>query len=198
MKRTLSLDQLKEGRLKALNNATDLFKEASLLFDNHHWARSLFLSITAGEELGKYIMVTSALLGTTIKPKSFDWQKFWRRYSSHRSKSENILAIGDVENQIAKGRLIHFTAIAILTTDIEKNRQAALYSDFKEGGFCSPSDIVTKEQAKASLEWLKYVLDMIKNAEAKGLSGIDTMTTSEIAEYLSSVADLYLRTYGDR
>ena len=85
----VDLEELKRGRLAALRNAEELVREAEILYDNGAWARSCFLSLAAAEELGKYIMMTSAValaLGGAI-----NWKTFWRRFRNHKSKLGNIL-----------------------------------------------------------------------------------------------------------
>ena len=61
MPSTLTIEQLKEGRLKALQNAESLIRETPILPDNNYRARALFLSQVSGEELGNYVMLINAL-----------------------------------------------------------------------------------------------------------------------------------------
>jgi AbiV family abortive infection protein len=80
----LDLEQLKLGRLVVLKNAEELVVEAEILYENKRWARSFFLSQAASEELGKYMMVVSAI--AFVVGGGMNWELFWKRFRNHRAK----------------------------------------------------------------------------------------------------------------
>jgi AbiV family abortive infection protein len=62
MTRTFTTEQLEQARTKALANAERLVSDAALLLKNKRWPAALYFCQIAGEEIGKYLMVLSALV----------------------------------------------------------------------------------------------------------------------------------------
>lgn len=191
MPKSLSIDQLKAGRLKALQNATELLNESSLLFANGYWARSVFLSIVVGEELGKHVMLISALVEVIMNPATYSWKKFWRRYSSHAVKNKNILILEDFALTEVGDLPAYFKELPNVAFEIEKGRQTALYSDCIEDVFHSPTDLFTERMATNALAWAKGRVDLIREFENRSLFRIETMTTAELSVHVSALRDKF-------
>lgn len=81
-----------------LENAEQLISEAEILHNHEKWARSFFLSQVAAEELGKYMMVVSAVAFVIVG--KMDWTLFWRRFRNHRAKFFNIHAMDNLQKII--------------------------------------------------------------------------------------------------
>ena len=97
----LTLEQLISARNKIIENAKALYEEATLLYENSKFARAYFLLCIANEELGKSLIVTSAVVGLITE--KIDWHRFWKRLRNHKDKTkmiehaENILISSDKE-----------------------------------------------------------------------------------------------------
>jgi AbiV family abortive infection protein len=183
---TLSADQLKAGRLKALQNAKELLRESTLLFDNGFWARSVFLSTVVGEELGKYVMLIGAVAEVVVLKDSFDWKKFWRRYLSHTKKNQIILMLEDFMLSEVDDLTSYFKGLPGLAYDVELGRQLALYSNIIGDGFHSPSELFVEQMAANALTWARGRVKLIQDSEEKVFAKIDTMASEELQERLLS------------
>ena len=135
----LSLEQLILARNKIIENAKALYEEAMLLYENSKFARTYFLLCIANEELGKSLIVTSAIVDLIAE--KIDWHKFWKRLRNHKDKTrmiehaENIFVSSD-EN---------FTApenIQKLIPVLEELKMASLYSDMFQNNFFEPNELV--------------------------------------------------------
>lgn len=191
MPEPLGIDQLKAARLKALQNAEELINEASILFNNGCWARVVFLSQVGAEEIGKYIMLTSALVEVIVNPVSFSWKKFWRRYLSHTAKSQNILLFEDIMLTNIDNFPAYFKEQRRIVSDLEKGRQISLYSDYIENNFYSPTELFSGKIATDALRWAKNRLRLIKELENKSIFRLDEMTKEEVREYILTIREKF-------
>lgn len=164
----LSLDQLKIARQKALTNARELVEEAKLLFEKEHWARALFLSQIAGEEIGKYILLSSTAVNL-IAGDEIQWSKFWKRLTSHREKQTMITYIEDIllDQPFSDDLSHYFKELEKQVNDMEVFKQKSLYCDFTLDFPHSPSDVVTKEIAENALKWSNGRLELFSGIEEK-------------------------------
>jgi len=55
-------EQLRQAARNAVNNARDLLRDAEILVKHKRWPRSIFLTQIASEEIGKHVMLVSALV----------------------------------------------------------------------------------------------------------------------------------------
>jgi AbiV family abortive infection protein len=191
MPEPLSIDQLKVGRLKALQNADELLNEAFILFDNRCWARVVFLSQIVAEEIGKYIMVTSALADTIVNSESFSWRKFWHRYLSHTAKSQNTQVFEDFVLTDIDSYPAYFKKIRGIVSGLEKGRQISLYSDYIENNFYSPSELFTEKMATDALARARGRMRLISEFESNSLFKLDGMTAESIRERISAFRDKF-------
>ena len=84
----LTQDQLNQARLKALQNAKELLRDAKLLFICKRWPRVVFLCRTAEEEMGKYWFLVGATIISIAG--EIDWKGFWRSYKNHKDKTVSV------------------------------------------------------------------------------------------------------------
>lgn len=165
MRRALSRDQLKTGRLRALQNAEELLAESNLLFNNDCWARAIYLSHTVAEEIGKYILLTSALIHVIGKSKSFAWQEFWRRYLSHTEKSKHTISFQVFIKALPRDIPGYPKGVDWIVSALEFVRKMSLYSGFYKDNFYCPTELLTKEEAANALEWAGNHVRWIREIE---------------------------------
>ena len=84
----LSIEQITNLSNYCLQNASELIKEARLLFENKRYARSVFLSMVALEETSKRDITLQAIL---IGENEKQWGEFWEKFRSHRAKIAKML-----------------------------------------------------------------------------------------------------------
>jgi len=193
----LDVEKLKAGRLAALRNAEELVREAEILYENGAWSRSCFLSYTAGEDLGKYLMMTSAVslaLGGAIS-----WKSFWRRFRNHQSKIGNMLVW---ESLRQAGKLSEYREKG----KEEKEQNAAvrtlyLYSDFDGSDFYHPSEVIGEEHARVILALAKQRLSEQQEIERRVYAEgyLDTLTPEKVREMWRRMGmeDFFLKLYKD-
>ena len=174
-----SVETLKLGRIAALENASSLVEEAELLHKHQHWARTIFLCQIAGEELGKFVILTTAAVELTVSAEGFDWKKLGAHLRSHREK---LTVISVHESVFWEPPPDHFpTYFAELKKTIEileNGKQHAIYSDIQDGNYYSPTWIYNEGIATNALNWAKGRLRLIN--ELNSLQGIETMTPESI------------------
>ena len=131
-----------------LNNAEELIKEASILYDSACYARAFFLGISAYEEVGKSQIVADYFNGMVSK-KEFD-----EAFQRHDVKSAYFSRYFQLDSKIL-GK-------ATIVYDKEKVkehmnwRNASLYVNCKaEYSAEEPSKLITAEDAKTVIEAVK-------------------------------------------
>lgn len=187
---SLSLAQLDDGRKKALFNANELLNDARVLLNNGRWARALFLSQIAAEELGKYVIIISAAVNLTRARrlgKDFDskkfWRDFWKRYRFHRAKMSLLVHLEHFfSEEKAHEYLKKIPEEAHLS---EYVKMASLYSDFHEDAFCSPNELITEALSRLTVEVGKKRLNWLKSYDREiiGAEGLLKLTKKNI-EYI--------------
>lgn len=155
----LSLPQLANGRLKALKNAEDLLADAKILYDSGRWARTLFLARIAIEELGKYVMIVSAVV--EYLRGRVNWIKFWKRFTSHREKTGNVLTLDMLlgPTELTSASTEKLEAIG---KKMSEEKLASLYLDFKTDAFVCPLEAVTETAARHAIEEAEAVLSVFQ------------------------------------
>ena len=157
--RQLSIKQIKLSRVKALQNANELIEDAEILFKEERWPRVLFLCQISGEEIGKYVMLSS-LLVQQISEKEIDWKRIWKRLTSHTEKYE----LATFMENVFLGKNLPTDMKAILeynrmlkdeSKELDRFKQNSLYCDFTGESTHCPSDIIGREIAESALKWAK-------------------------------------------
>ena len=145
----LTLEQVANGRLKALRNAEELVADARCLYRKRRWARALFLSQIAVEEVGKYFYLFSSCV--MIIKGSIDWGRFWKTVRSHSDKTTLFLMMEDalLSEPSEKPRTIkEFKGDARI---LERGKMWALYSDYEQNDFFCSSEVIPRWLAKQAL-----------------------------------------------
>src|SRR5262249_43962718 len=137
----LTVTQFVEG-LKAIHqNVSDFVTDAELLFTHRRWARVIFCCQIAGEEVGKYFQLARAYSDVLVDAGNVNWQRFWRRYRSHREKTKTIGAIEDMILTDAEPTREYFAELSSAASELDHGKQLAIYVDLIEGHFRCPSEL---------------------------------------------------------
>jgi AbiV family abortive infection protein len=148
-------DELKTlvlGALESARNANALVDEATLLFQNGHWARALALSIAALEEDGKQSLLSRAACGFQ-DPSTEAMQKRSHDLKQHGVKqSEGLRSIEQIYGPLTLARIAGgLTEAEEVVEGTRDLRESALYVDVRTGVVKSPLSEITKERAASFL-----------------------------------------------
>ena len=140
-----SIDLLKEYSDAALRNASELLKEANLLFENEYFARSYFLAVSSIEETGKAAQ-TFAAQGRDIS----DSGVTAKLVNSTESHSEKITAAFAAWINAGTDKRESLMAAVDLMIDLKRGREPAMYSFVNRisGELFEPKDVVRTEAAR--------------------------------------------------
>ena len=180
--RALTLEQIADGRLKALRNAEELMSDALCLYRRRRWPRSLFLSQIAVEEAGKYFYLLSA--SVTLIAGEISWPGFWKSVRSHSDKTTLFLLIEDVlipgPNEPKNISQQREEAAAI-----QEGKMWSLYSDYEQKEFFAPSEVVDRSLARLALRLALNRVRFAREFEASGdySRRVRAMTADDIALY---------------
>ena len=147
---SLTLLQLKDASIKALQNARELLDEAQILYNHDCYARAFFLLRISNEELGKFFIVLETIV-MQIEEKEIDWKIFWLRLNKHEEKtyiSDSMASrfFNDGINQFVDGDLSKATPFW------ELMKLASIYVDIHGSIFRLPSEFITLELVNPVLE----------------------------------------------
>jgi AbiV family abortive infection protein len=196
----LSLKQLDEGRKKALDNACDLLKDAKILLENKRYARALFLSQIATEELGKYIMLISTAVKVVYREVECEWKEFWKGYRTHKMKSGKVVITEDFF--LSDKKFSERFDDSLKQREIyEIAKMSSLYSDFHEDRFYSPMELIDDKTANLAVNVTEKRVNWIKSYDEEiiredGLLKLSKETVDEFYEKLGIKELLYLRNKG--
>ncbi len=144
----LTLEQVADGRLKALRNAEELLADARCLYRKRRWARSYFLSQIAVEEAGKYFYLFSACV--MVVSGRIRWPRFWKSVRSHSDKTTLFLMMEEMFIPSAAGP----KQIDDLQSDarfLERGKMWSLYADYEQNEFFAPSELIERALTKQAL-----------------------------------------------
>jgi AbiV family abortive infection protein len=163
------LTQLARAAEMALNNAEDLFCEATILFAAGAFSRTLFLHQISMEECGK-IEILGGWASSHLMGFSSNQRKVEMALASHKAKNfanAYLLPVSDAEQNARDDSdwEAAVTAFSQQQTDFhnESNarKNAALYVDFTAGACLAPRDMITREMceeiAARNAEFLQLV-----------------------------------------
>lgn len=177
----LTREQLITARDKVIENAKNLFQEAQLLYDNERLSRAYFLLCICDEELGKFIIITSAIV--ELVDESINWKKFWCRLRSHKDKTsiiehmENIF-ISTSANFIAPDD------IKKIIPKLEEFKMASLYSDMFQNDFFIPNEIIPCYIVGSLIELTSKRIDFISST-VKLKDTLKNITKEDIVQFRS-------------
>lgn len=141
-------------------NALDLLASAETLYQQGHFQHSTALSILAIEEIGKLPLLQAIFLAEPLERKAL-----WRSYRQHRSKTERLPIAIESRIRITFPEIDAETAKQIADdgptpTDLDLQKQLALYSDFLE------NDGETICHLPRNVDWQQQALNRMWEAKA--------------------------------
>lgn len=123
--------------ISCIDNARDFLEASKLLLETGHYRESYLLSLYAGEEVGKILLVINYPCYTESEERIKTWKK---RFLDHTEKFWFLRNIDEIEQ-------------GIIPTDVSKGdikqkdlRLEISYIDYRDGSFINPKK-VTKEEA---------------------------------------------------
>lgn len=174
--------QLRKGAGMAMQNSEGLIRDAEILYANGRWARCRFLCAIAIEELGKYLMLMSAMV--QVARGEMDWKRFWKRFRQHQEKSGNILAFDKFLSPFdsAVQTVMQLRRTLGEAKQAEAVKMEALYVDFSKNGFTLPHERVDESMALEDLEGAKAVFKFFDANETVLYGKLDSMTDDQIRD----------------
>jgi AbiV family abortive infection protein len=179
----LSLEQMDEGRKKALFNSDELLSDAKTLLENGRWARAFLLSLLSMEELGKYIL----LVGLSSIPNydKIDWKKFWKMYEFRKIDGDYIHLLGFFFAELKSLKNLEKNLKGLQNKDkniLTSLGDLSLFSDFQKNGFHSPEEVITNEIASYWVRVAERYLNSVKTFDKNiiGIDGLMKLGRSEI------------------
>jgi len=181
----LSINELNKARVKALQNAKELMKDAELLLQGKRWPRVVFLCRTAEEEMGKYWFLVGAAIAA-ISGK-IDWKHFWKTYRNHKGKTMMLhhLELWGLKGTHLVRELLELEKRA---DSLGKVRECALYSDVSTKDFVSPEEVIGQHLAtrvfKLDMDRLE-LLELIEKESLKSGAVLSNLTKESVEKLLS-------------
>lgn len=145
----LSAENLKEAGIKSFENASELVREARILYEHGCWSRAFFLCCISGEELGKCFITLSAVVNQ--RASRFDEKRYRERFRSHGEKTGSLNFFEDVF--VSSSDLpIQPEEIKHATKTTERTKLASLYCDYYDTEPHKPSELITEKLAAETLK----------------------------------------------
>jgi AbiV family abortive infection protein len=147
---------MSRGVQLSFRNAEDLFQEAELLREKGHYARAVVLHQLSIEECGKIEIIGGYAMHLLLNGE-IDIDAMTLAFRSHKAKNYANSYFTEVagdelkahESGDMKAAMEVFTTLqARFHNDSNDTKNAALYVDFKDGTFVSPSDVINAETAR--------------------------------------------------
>lgn len=174
----MSINSFKEIQIaytKTFNNASELIEESSILLNHGRYARSYLLAHIGIGELGRCIMLSSAIMKSRIR--ALDVKKLNRRQTSHVEKIE--LAYSFVKKMrgyesplTLKNRLEIITDFFPIRIDsIISDEEIQKLNDFKNASFYvdqyqnitkAPKEIISEQEASGLLRSAMLLKEFFK------------------------------------
>jgi AbiV family abortive infection protein len=169
----------------ALQNATELCAEASLLLAHGHRARAYFLAVSTIEETGKALFIFDSQNRKLADPAVATRLK--TNIENHSQKITYALALWAMSSSDQRKAIL----VAVdLISDLKRGREPSLYSDVGTGPdrILLPQDVVRETAARDSVrlatDCLTHARDHIKTKQPRPISRADdklfTMKNSSV------------------
>ncbi len=144
----------------AHKNAVNLLKEAKLLFNGKHYARSYALAYTSLEEISKSQLAADVFTGFSKE------KEFLKKYTDHKSKISRIKwahfdASSFPYNEVWIGPDIDDTRKMDPKEPLWVKRQKGLYVDIENGNIITPNESITEDDAQDLIHIVNVALQRI-------------------------------------
>ncbi len=154
------IELLKELSIKSFENAEELYVEANILFENEKYSRAFFLTQIAGEELGKHVICSGAVVNFIVG--KFDFSRFKKRFYNHMEKTQSIDSFEEFFlDNIEKCKL---EIIEENAKSLEKAKLMGLYCGFIGKYAFKPSEIISKSFVESVIVLLKNRIGLIRSS----------------------------------
>lgn len=146
----ISLKKASEISKGAIQNASSLFDDAKLLFENGRYARAICLSVLSIEESGKPSIIRSIILEDDSK----EIANLWKSFRRHQDKNSLWIVPELIMNGVK--RLEEMRKVVDPKSDhpqvLDNLKQLCFYSDvFTKGKLSLPDEVATKDVASELL-----------------------------------------------
>jgi AbiV family abortive infection protein len=139
-----------DGIFKSISNASDLYGDAELLFNNSRYSRAYTLYQLAIEEIGKASMIYSFILYKDYNQTS-EQDKFKKEFVDHKKKTQSsigidvLLAFQISDLKLKKGLMYQAYKQLQDVKSLNKLKNQSLYTDLIEGVFKLPREVISFE-----------------------------------------------------
>lgn len=167
----LSLTQMYQGFMKALEQAVHLADESQILADNKFFAGALSKTILGLEEVGKNRLILYQA-GTLMMGLERPWKYFWSTYRSHTAKLEMAMkwaTILDPQLLSEDDVNAHLKFISEEAGRLDKRKQESQYVGFDGKEFNIPKDEGLKDEATAMIAVLKSLCIRLRHQYQENL-----------------------------
>lgn len=174
-----------EAAKTALNNASLLYDEASLLIDVNHFARGFALCVLSLEESSKaflfrYISLnlhnetktlklirdhekklyqSALILSTSFKTILFSFEILKTMLEALKDKQH----LANLKNKFDKNKLERFRKGIAMLNHLHRKRLDSIYVDIREGKIIDPNQSLSKKQIKEISDLAEVQHDIVKN-----------------------------------
>lgn len=187
----LTVDELAIGRENALSNARELVQEAKVLLDHTFFARAIFLSSIAGEEIGKYLLLSGSIY--MLIAGKLHWKSFWKSFRSHAHKLKSIM-ITEILLSPPTGadeKRKDMAEMKQVARALERGKQLSLYVDHVEGAFRIPSENFTEEMAQDAIRWAEGRIAMTcRIEEVYAYKAPEAWTKDDVNKIKSAIEEI--------
>lgn len=157
--------------ISCIKNARKFIEASKLLLDNSHYRESYLLTLYAGEEIGKVILVINYPCYTETEVRIDSWKK---RFLDHTEKFWFLRNIDEIEQG-------YIPTGAHKDDSKQKNTRLEIcYVDYRKGDFVTPREITQQE----AMDLYEGIYDKLLKMEDSHPSIEDAVKS---AEYLKSL-----------
>lgn len=133
-------------------------------------------------------MLMSAFVEVTVDPHDFDWNRFWKRFTSHHQKFTLLTFWEDLYLTEGRESLSQsLEELATAATMLDTGKQRSLYADLMEGAFRSPNDLFGEEIASKALRLARKRVELISSYEEQNSHKFALITSQSVSEWRKEV-----------
>jgi len=142
----VSLEELEEMKIKILENAHELVKDAEILCANKRFARAYSLAHLACEEMAKLQMLARSS-AETIVGEDVNWNKLNRRMLNHKVKIMTYLLRDYFVNPYTED-FTDLKKLLGMRNEYNKLKNYSIYAGFRDNKFYKPSELFEEDFVK--------------------------------------------------
>ncbi|PXY42725.1 hypothetical protein DMB65_01505 [Flavobacterium cheongpyeongense] len=165
---------------KAFNNAEELIEDAEILAKHNKKARAYTLFQLSIEEIGKAFLTFQFVLNGNIEDAE-ETKRFFKDFRNHTVKTKTSQGIDfmfalQIEKSRYSKKMIEefiFQRDDVIISNDYKNY--SLYTSYKDGEFCTPSEIITKDMLDKISKHAKFRLQVGKPFIKLGIDNYDIL-----------------------